>query len=129
MNKVRRHSHTVEVQFNLALVAVIVIVVILAISLAGCGGGTAAAPARPAQCAALLAQLKSFDAQVVASQKNTDVISVMGESSVMQAELGDDEKTAPQPLKTDEAVLAAALQTMNADNLNTSLRQIKAVCG
>jgi hypothetical protein len=130
MTKVRRYSHSVSVSVNLGAVILIALVIWMCVALAGCGtAGTTAAPARPAQCTALLAQLKSFDAQAVASQKNSDAISLIGESSIMQSELGTDETTAPQPLKTDESVLAAALQTMNADNLNTSLYQIKAVCG
>jgi len=129
MTKVRRYSHSVSVSVNLGAVILIALVIWMCVALAGCGTAGTTAAARPAQCTALLAQLKSFDAQVVASQKNSDAISLIGESSIMQSELGTDETTAPQPLKTDESVLAAALQTMNADNLNTSLYQIKAVCG
>ncbi len=133
MSKIRRYSHSVEVTVNLGAVIMIALVVWLCVALAGCGGGTAtaAAPARPAQCAALLAQLKSYDKQMVISQKNGDVISGVSETTIMEQELRQDAAApgVPQRLKNAEDGVAAGLAYTSVMQLNTSLEQVKAVCG
>jgi hypothetical protein len=128
MSKTMRYAHSVEVTVNLGAVIMIALVVWLCVALAGCG---TAAPARPAQCAQLLAQIRAFDAQVVASQKSTDVMSELGASSEMQLQLRQDAASpaVPQELWTAEDNLTTALQTMNAPKLNTALAEIRAVCG
>jgi hypothetical protein len=134
MTRIRRYSHSVEITVDLGAVILVALVVWLCVALAGCGTpatATTAAATRPPQCAALLGQIKAFDDQVTASQKNDDVMSEIGASDAFQLTLRKDAASpaVPQKLWTAEGDLTTALQTMNAKSLNTALYQIKAVCG
>ena len=97
-------------------------------ALAGCGS---TGPGRPAQCGALLAQLKAFDGTLQGEAKGDNPLAEVGTSASFQMQLRRDAASpaVPQALWTAETSLSGALQAYDEPGVKTALEQVKAVCG
>ena len=101
---------------------------VAAAALAGCGS---TGPGRPAQCGALLAQLKAFDGTLQGEAKGDNPLAEVGTSASFQMQLRRDAASpaVPQALWTAETSLSGALQAYDEPGVKTALEQVKAVCG
>lgn len=100
------------------------------IALAGCGSAAKTA-ARPAQCAALLAQITTYDHAIIKDQKAQDLTAELGVTDAFGLTLRRDAASpaVPQALWAAETSLSGALGTYSTPGVKKALAQVKAVCG
>lgn len=98
-------------------------------ALAGCG--TAAAPAAPAGCPALLAQLRAYGTALQGEARAYNVLGELASTAAFELALRRDAAgpRVPQKLWAAETGLAGALQTGNQAAARTALLGIKSACG
>jgi hypothetical protein len=107
-------------------------------ALAGCGTAattiaSGSSPARPPLCTALLGQIRAFEGQAAASQKNSAVMTGASAATIFGTALRSDAAAFPPTgslaLWTAELDLTRALQAGSAARLNAALGQARAACG